>query len=59
MALVYESDAALEGGLREDMQAALRPLEEVPTEQQNWRPGTDNQVRLTALQRTGSSCKFY
>eukprot|EP00892_Ulva_mutabilis_P004379 jgi/Ulvmu1/2312/UM013_0160.1 len=41
---VFESDQALDTDLRQDLLAALKPLEDVPDGQKDWHPGSDQQV---------------
>jgi Protein of unknown function (DUF4246) len=41
---VYESDAVLADDLRTSLLEALRPLEDVPEDQRDWHPGSDQQV---------------
>jgi hypothetical protein len=41
---VFESDHHLENELRQDLLAALRPLEDVPDADKDWHPESDEQV---------------
>jgi hypothetical protein len=41
---VYESDEVLDDGLRNTLLEALKPLEEVSTDEKDWHPDSDNQV---------------
>eukprot|EP00892_Ulva_mutabilis_P004381 jgi/Ulvmu1/2314/UM013_0162.1 len=41
---VFESDQALDADLRYGLLAALKPLEDVPDDQKDWHPGSNQQV---------------
>ena len=43
---VFESDIALLDGVGDAVLAALKPLEEVPEEDKDWHPGSNNQDRV-------------
>ena len=44
MACVAKSDSAIPYTLKEELKAAVQPLEDVPDEQKDWHPGSNNQV---------------
>lgn len=41
---VVKSDSAISSALRNELEAAVRPLEDVPEAQKDWHPGSDGQV---------------
>ena len=43
-ACVVKSDTSIQYALKEELKAAVKPLEEVPDDQKDWHPGSGNQV---------------
>ena len=44
MACVVKSDSAIPYALKEELKAAVQPLEDVPNEQKDWHPGSGDKV---------------
>jgi Protein of unknown function (DUF4246) len=56
---VFQSDAILTADLTAALRAAIAPLEAVPRVQQDWHPGSDEQVLDHACARQGTNCAWY